>query len=295
MKISFLIFIIKITTQIMKKLLIIALSFVTLCSWSQGFEGTIKWSMKMEITDPEMKAKMEAGQKRMNDPANQAKMKEMEARMNDPQFKKMMEANPQMKAQMENVMKMQSGGGNPMENMMPKGMTVKLKGANSLTMMEGGMMSSEILHQGDKNQTVILDRNNKTYNIMPSGANAPGQGESLKPTVTKTSETATLLNYTCTKYIVTIQERGQTVTSFIWATTDIKDIDFKALAKQRSGRGQSIFYEGIDGVPLKMESVMPQGKMIMEVIDIKKESLSTSDFTIPSDYTETKGMFGGRN
>jgi hypothetical protein len=279
----------------MKKLILFALALITFNAWSQGFEGTIKWSMKMEITDPALKAKMEAGQQKMNDPAQQAKMKEMEARMNDPQFKKMMEANPQLKSQMENVMKMQSGGGNMMDNMMPKGMTVKMKGGNSLTTMDGGMMTSDILHQGDKNQTVMLDRKNKTYNIVPSGASAPGQGENIKPTVTKTPETATILNYTCTKYIVTIQERGQTVTSFVWATTDIKDIDFKALAKQRGGRGQSIFYEGIEGVPLKMESTMPQGKMVMEVTEIKKESLSASDFTIPSDYTETKGMFGGRN
>ncbi len=279
----------------MKKLLIIALSIVTLNAWSQGFEGTMKWSMKMEVTDPEMKAKMEAGQQKMNDPANQAKMKEMEAKMNDPQFKKMMEANPQLKAQMENVMKMQSGGGNMMENMMPKGMTVKIKGGNTLTTMEGGMMSGDILHQADKNQTVKLDRQNKTYFVFPAGNSAPGQPEGPKPTITKTSETAKILNYNCTKYIATVQERGQTITTSIWATTEIKDIDLKSLAKQKMGRGQSFFYEGIDGVPLKIESAMKEGKMVMEATDIKKESLSAADFVIPSDYTESKGMFGGRN
>ena len=61
----------------MKKLLIIVLSFVTLSAMSQGFEGTIKWSMKMEITDPEMKARMNSEQQKMNDPAAQARKKEM--------------------------------------------------------------------------------------------------------------------------------------------------------------------------------------------------------------------------
>lgn len=282
--------------QLMKKLVALVLTMATLNAWSQGFEGTIKMSMKMEITDPALKAKMEAGQQKMNDPANQAKMKEMEARMNDPQFKKMMEANPQLKAQMENVMKMQSGGGAPgPADMMPKSIAVKLKNGNSLVIMEGGMMSGEMLHLADKNQTVRLDRQNKTYMVVPSGKGMPGQTEEIKPTVTKTSETATILNYTCTKYIVTIQERGQTMTTNVWATTDIKDIDGKALAKQRMNRGQSFFFEGVDGVTLKAESQTAHEKITWEVTDIKKESLNAADFTIPSDYTESKGVFGGKN
>jgi hypothetical protein len=269
---------------------------ITANVWSQGFEGTIKMSMKMEITDPALKAKMEAGQQKMNDPAQQAKMKEMEARMNDPQFKKMMEANPQMKAQMENVMKMQAGAGPNPADMMPKSMTLRIKGNNSIMTMEGGMMMGEMLHIADKDQTVRLDRQNKTYMVIPSSNSVQGQaGEAPKTTVTKTSETATILNYSCTKYVVTIQERGQTITSNVWATNDIKDINYKALAKQKGSRGQSFFYEGIDGVGLKVESQTPHEKVIWEVTEIKKESLNAADFLIPSDYKETKGMFGGRN
>lgn len=281
----------------MKKLLVALFTLTTMAAWSQGFEGTIKWSMKMEVTDPALKAKMDEGQKKMNDPANQARMKEMEAKMNDPQFKKMMEANPQLKAQMESVMKMQAGGGNMMENMIPKGMILRIKGNNTLTTMEGGMMPGDMLHQGDKNQTVKLDRQNKTYFIFPTGNGKPGtpEGMGAKPTVTKTSETATILNYNCTKYIVTIQEHNQTITSNVWTTTDIKDIDLKSLAKQQVNRGQSLMYEGMDGVPLRIESLTPQGKVTMEVTDIKRESLNAADFSIPSDYTESKGFFGGKN
>jgi len=32
--------------------------------------------------------------------------------------------------------------------------------------------------------------------------------------------------------------------------------------------------------------------MIMEVSEIKKESLSASDFAIPAGFTESQGMFG---
>src|SRR5262249_47645484 len=87
----------------MKKLMMMLLMFATAKVWAQNFEGTIKWSMKMEVTDPELKAKMADGQQKMNDPANQAKMKELQEKMKDPQFKAMMENNPQMKAMMEKM------------------------------------------------------------------------------------------------------------------------------------------------------------------------------------------------
>ncbi|HCW06078.1 MAG TPA: hypothetical protein DGG95_01790 [Cytophagales bacterium] len=275
----------------MKKLMLLLLALVTVNVWAQNFEGTIKWSMKMDVTDPEMKAKMEAGQQKMNDPVNQARMKEMQEKMNDPKMKAMMEANPQMKAMMQK-MTQGAANGDMMSAMIPKGMIVKIKGGNSLVTMDGGMMSGDFLHTSDK--SVKLDRDNKTYWVMPAGKGGPGgMDQNAKPTVTKTSETMKVLGYTCTKYVATTTERGQTITTNIWTTTEIKDIDTKSFAKQRMGRGQSIFYEGIDGVPLRIESSTKEGNMVMEVTDIKRESLDASLFTIPSDYKETQGGFGG--
>ncbi|MBS1952428.1 MAG: hypothetical protein OJF59_002048 [Cytophagales bacterium] len=273
----------------MKRLIIILFLSVAWQLNAQTFEGTIKWSMKMNITDPAMKAKMAEGQQKMQDPANQAKMKELQEKMKDPQFKAMMENNPQMKAMIEKMAQGASSG-DMMGSMMPKGMTVRIKGANSLTTTEGGMMPGDILHTPDK--SVLIDRENKTYSNMPSGSSSD-QTERTKPTITKTSETATILGHICSKYIVTLNEHGKTITSNIWTTTDFKDIDMKAFARQRMGKGQSLFYEGVEGMPLKVESIVPQGNMIMEVVDIKRESLSSSLFTIPSDYKETQGMFGG--
>ncbi len=274
----------------MKKLLFVISALVTIQARSQGFEGTIKWSMKMEVTDPKLKAQMAESQQKMNDPAAQAKMKEMQDRMNDPQMKAMMEANPAMKAQMEKVMKMQQGGGGDMSSVMPKGMMIKIKGSNTLTTMDGGMMTGDILHTQDKN--VRLNRENKTYSVMPEGKRS-GQANASEPTVTKTSETMKIVGYNCTKYIVTMNEHGQTITSNLWATTDIKDIDLKAIAKQQMERGQSMSFEGVDGIPLRIETMTPQGQMTMEVTEIKREALDASTFVIPADYKETQGMFGG--
>ncbi|MEJ0056285.1 MAG: DUF4412 domain-containing protein [Bacteroidota bacterium] len=285
----------------MKKLLTLAvLLFVVFQSRSQGFEGTLKWSMKMDITDPKAKADMEKANQQMADPKTQAQMKELEAKMNDPEFKKMMDSNPQMKAQMETMLKSLQGaagpGGGGVNSMVPSGMTMKLKGASTLMTMNGGMMGDmEILYQADKNQSAKLDRKNKTYSILPSGPQGGDPGKAKMPDVkfTKTSETTKILGYNCTKYTAEIKEHNETITQTFWTTSEIKDIDLKALSSQRIGQGgRAMLPSGVEGVPMRIESIVPQGKMIMEVTEIKKESLPASDFTIPSDFKEVKMAMG---
>ena len=280
----------------MKNLLVATLLLIVAQAKSQTFEGTIKWSMKMEVTDPKLKAQMEKAQKQMADPATQAKMKQAMEQMNDPKMKAMMDANPQMKAQMEAMMKGMQGGTDPMSSMMPKGLALKVKGDNSLSIMEVGGMTMETLNTKEK--AYQLDRKNKTYSAIPVGESAlSNQTPSGKPEVkvTKTSEKATILNYACTKYIASVTEQGKTIDQIYWTTTEIKDFDMKRFAKYGAGRDQKMFYEGLEGVPLKMEMTTPQGKMVMEAVEIKRESLNASDFVIPADFKETQGMFGGRN
>ena len=276
----------------MKTPIVIACILFACTCFAQGtFEGTIKYSMKMEIADPATKAKMEESQKMMNDPATQAKMKEMEKQMNDPQFKAMMEANPQMKAQMEKAMKMMQGGN--MGSLMPSSFVVKVKGNNSLSHMEGGIMGGmDILNLPDKKQSYSIDRSNKTYTVLPQGTEEPAKtNPDVK--VTKTKETIKVLNYTCKKTMVEITQKGKVMKNFYWTTTEIKGIDFKSLSKQSAGHGnQSMFYENIEGVPLKVEMTMTEGSMTMEVTEIKKESLSSSLFEVPADFKEVKGFTG---
>ena len=276
----------------MKKNWLFLLSLVSMACYAQSFEGTVTWSMKYEITDPAKKAEMEKSQKTMNDPANQEKMKKMQEQMNSPEMKAMMESNPQMKARMESAMKMMQGG--DMGSMMPKGFTIETKDNNSLTKMNGGMMSMDMLYLREKNQGYMLDRTAKTYRVMSSNGNPGQKRDSVKHTVTKTTETMKILNYTCTKYVVTITtEKGSTINQVFWTTTEIKGLDMKSLSRQRMGNsGQSRYLEGIDGVPLRIEMGTEQMNMIMEVTEIKKETLPASDFVIPADFKETKG-YGG--
>src|SRR5688572_18032615 len=204
----------------MKKIILVLFLLSGIVVQAQTFEGTMTWKISAEM-DAATKAKMDAAQQKMNDPETQAQMKEMKEKMNDPEFKKMMEANPQMKAQMEQMMKMSESGGG-MESYMPKALVVKIKDQNALTHMEGGMMGNiDMLYLKNKNTTYKIDREAKTYTAM-SGADTTKLNDAK---VTKTSETAKILNYTCTKYIAEFTVKGQKVQQIFWATTEIKGLD----------------------------------------------------------------------
>jgi hypothetical protein len=273
----------------MKKILVLLILLTASKTFAQSFEGTIRWSIKVDITDPKKKAEMEEAKRKMSDPANQAKMKELEARMNDPQMKAMMENNPQMKAQMDKALAAIKTG--DMNSMFPSGIILKIKGADMLSKMEGGIMSMETLYIKDKDQTYSIDRENKTYSVLGKSSKKGEEPATNKPKITKTTETARILNYNCTKYIVEFQSNGQTIIQNVWATNEIRNIDFKSLSSQKIGKDQQIFYEEIDGVPLKMEIKMKEIDMVMEATTLKNESLSATEFAVPSDFKEVPPMF----
>lgn len=267
----------------MKIRLILFCWLASVTCFSQNFEGVIKWSVTTEITDPKLKAQMDEAQKKMNDPATQAQMKQLQERLNDPQMKAMMDANPQMKTQMENALRMLQGG--DMNSMIPKGITIKVKNGNTRTIMEGGMMEgNEALYKKDKNQSYLINESAKTYTVLPPG----NTGAHTNVKITKTTETQKILGYNCIKTIATVTEKGQSIDQVFWTTTEIRDFDFKSLAGQHMSSNQSMFYEGIEGVPLKMEMTTPQMKMTMQVTEMKKSSLADSTFEIPAGFTETK-------
>jgi len=270
----------------MKKLFILAFVMSAACLHAQSFEGIIVWKISSEITDPAMKAQMEEAQKKLDDPETKAQMKQMEEKLNDPQFKAMLDANPQLKSQMEAMKAAQTGG---MAAIMPKSYTIKLKNKDILTTMEGGMMGNmEFLFLTEKNQSYTLDRKAKTYTVIPA-QKIEDEKTKMDVKVTKTSETARVMNHNCTKYIAESTLNGHKMEQVFWTTTEIKDIDFGSLKNQRmGGSSHSIFYDKIEGVPLKMEMKMPQGLMVMEVTEIKKQSLSASEFSIPADFKENK-------
>jgi hypothetical protein len=201
-------------------------------------------------------------------------------------MKAMMEANPQMKAQMEKIMKMSQSG--DMSSLMPTGFVIKIKNMNSITKIEGGMMQAEILYLHDENKRIQIDRENKTYQVM--AAENQEMSEEPKYEITKTNDSKKILGYNCTRYEVTQEEYGQKVTSSVWATGEIKGLTAANFDQGMSSRGK-LYFKEISGVPLRIEMKSSDATMVMQAIELKKESLKASDFTIPAGFKETQGGF----
>ncbi len=278
-----------------KELLLIVFIFLAGTSFSQNFEGTIKWAMKIDLKNAQHQ---DAAKGNSSGAQMDAEIKKLEAQMNEPEFKKQMEANPQLKSLMEEnlnrLQSMQGGSGGGAGSFMPTGVLIKIKDGNNLIKMEGGMaeMLGEILYLKDKDQSYSIRRKNKTYSVLPKASESKEKEKEPVVKVTKTSETLKIIGYTCSKYIIQVTDHGKTINQAVWTTTEIKDFDPKGLSKMTSAGSKEakIYLDGVEGVPLKMESDNGEMKMVMEVTELKKTPLDASLFSIPSDYKLVKGM-----
>ncbi|QOI98766.1 MAG: DUF4412 domain-containing protein [Flammeovirgaceae bacterium] len=232
---------------------------------AQSFEGIITWTSKSDIKlSDEQVQQMKAAKK------------QLEAQMNNPEFKKQMKANPALKEMMEkqlkNIDNMQGGGA---INFLPEKMITKVKGKNT----RSEMGTTVFIYRGDQDKTWSVDTETKTYSEIKS---TPVETANSKLSVTKTTETATINGYNCTKYLMNAEGSGMPP-QWIWVTKDIKDID-PALFK-RSGN-ENLFVKEIDGIPVKIEMNTPQGKITMEMTELKRVKLPDSDFQIPAGYSK---------
>lgn len=264
------------------KLLISTLLLASSCIQAQSFEGTIEWKMAFEITDPKIKKDMADAEKQLNDPKNRAQMEELKKQMEDPEMKAMLESNPQMKEQMEKMLTMtQNGGG--ISSMMPTGLVIKTKNNNSLATVNGGIAHTTLSLASGESYTINHDA--KTYakiaNTVNQKADAPE-----KYVITKTGETAKILNYNCTKYKVIYTEQNKTITNYVWATTEIKDIDWQKMKNSSSFKRNSEWMNKIEGVPLKMQVQEETASITMEVVKMQKETLNNDLFKLPVGYKE---------
>jgi hypothetical protein len=235
---------------------------------AQNFEGTLTWTNKSDIklSDEQTQQMREA-------------KKQFEAQMNNPEFKKQMEQNPAIKEMMEKQLKtmegMESGGS---FNFLPEKMVTKVKGKNTATMMNE---TNVILYRGDVSKTWSLDTKQKTYYEID---NSETDDVNPKIKVTKTGETATINGYKCTKYIIVVEDAANSgLSQWLWATTDIKDIDL-ALFRGSGNQNVNWFYKDVQGFPVKVEMKTPQGSITMELTELKRTKLPDSDFQIPPDY-----------
>jgi len=174
-----------------------------------------------------------------------------------------------------------------MKAFLPSSMKVKIKGASSLTLTEGGMASAEILTING--QSYMLDRAAKTAQKMPKQDEATSKDLNTKSTVKKTNEKQTIAGYVTEKYIVTSEMEGKKVQVLLWISdkfdlpNEVRNTMFKDL------KGML----GTKGFPLKIEMEQPISEtesmsMIMTVTSIKKMAIEAKDVELPKDFKVTK-------
>lgn len=274
----------------MKKFIvfIIAVS-ITLTSYAQvNFEGTIKWSISLKSSNDTASTQNELT------PAQKEDLKkgiaELEKNLNDPNMQAMFESNPSMKAMLEQQLATMKAvkGENLISDLLPKSFTIKMKDGNSYTQLEGGvtaLATGDILYLKGTDKKYYIKKAAKTYSVAPK-SKAPSSEEAIV-SVVATTETAKILTYTCTKYIVTFTEAGKIKTMFVWATKDLKQ--YTASSFHTSGVGNQsnmAAFKKIEGVPLKIEMSEQGQTVVMEVVELKNAILPASDFILPLDYKE---------
>jgi hypothetical protein len=272
----------------MKRIIIfVFITSIAIVSQAQvNFEGTIKWSLSLNST-----ANAGATQKELT-PQQKADLNkgiaELETKLNDPNMQAMFESNPSMKTMLEQQLAtMKTMQGNGISGMLPKSYTVKMKNGNSYTQVDGGALAAagDILYLKATDKTYYIKKAAKTYSVAPKSKNT--SSEDATTAVTATTETAKILNYTCTKYIVTFTEAGKTKTMFIWATKELKQYSSGSFQTGGMGNHSNISaLKKIDGVPLKIEMTEQGQTIVMEVIELKNATLAASDFVLPTGYKE---------
>jgi hypothetical protein len=234
---------------------------------AQDFSGTVTWIMRVEITDPELKAQLDAAQAALSNPAMQD----------------LLESNPQMREMLEKQM----GGSSAAAagGFFPKGFTLQIKGSRSLVKTEGGVAAGDVLTQADKNVSYQIDRKARTYYKLAAD---PLKDYAGNYKVTSTAVTANVLGYTCRRFVVETTDAGEKMSYSIWATNDIKGLDAASLRRLKFGESAgSEFLAKIDGIPLKIDAITPQAKLFMVATAVQREALPDSLFTLPAGFKQT--------
>jgi hypothetical protein len=161
-----------------------------------------------------------------------------------------------------------------------------------------GMLSTMILDFNQRQMTMLMPgRNMYMTRPLPNlPQSAPAQ-QQKNVSFVKTGETTTILGYTCTKYVIQV-ENGPKVE--MWATDKLGA--FGGLAQgfsaNRMGSAPPAWAKALAGkefFPLRVVSETPNGKFTLDITSIEKTHMDDSDFQPPPGYTEFNigGMLGG--
>jgi GLPGLI family protein len=182
-----------------------------------------------------------------------------------------------------------SGVTEEMKNMMPKTMTMMIKGNKSRTEMVMSMGKTISISDGDTKTTItLMDMmgqkiaiKSTTVEIMAEIAKSPD----VKVDVT--SETKDILGYVCKKAVITNPENDTEIYVYFTEELGTKELNF-----------DNPQFKDINGLMLEFEIPSEMFTMKFTAVSVEKKTVEDSEFTIPEGYQiktkeEMQGMFGG--
>ena len=157
-----------------------------------------------------------------------------------------------------------------------------IKDGNILTRMEGGsyVLRPELLYLKYEERSAQISTSRQNYLYFPSAVPA------TPPRVIKKDEVIQIKGFPCQRYEVELQhKKGYPSRQIIWATEAISNIDRKLFLKIGNGINQeNMLFDGIDGIPLRVQSFYPGASSTLELVEMRTEELRDTDFIIPTGF-----------
>lgn len=182
-----------------------------------------------------------------------------------------------------------SGVTDEMKAMMPKTMTMMIKGNKSRSEMIMSMGKTVNISDGDtKTAIMLMDMMGQKIAIKSTTDDIMKElGDSPETKVEVTSETKDILGYSCKKAIITIPEDDMELIVYFTDELGSQALNF-----------DNPQFKDIDGVMLEFEIPNEMFNMHFTAVSIDKKNVDDSEFTIPDGYQiktkdEMQGMFGG--
>ena len=161
-----------------------------------------------------------------------------------------------------------------MKSMLPSETIIRIKDSKTRTEQSMGMGSTiSIYDRKDNTSVTLMDMMGSKVAIkMNPKDEKKAKKEAKVLDIKYLDETKEIAGYKCKKAEITLE--GEEETIIVYYTEEINTQETKAQ------------YKGLKGFPMSYEINTPEMKMVMTVKEVKKEKVSSAEFTVPAEYEE---------
>ncbi len=176
---------------------------------------------------------------------------------------------------------------------------MRMESGDTVTIVRSDLKKMFIVHTKDKTYSALdLPFDMKKYMPPDAAPMMEAMFSQMKVTVTPTTETKKIKDWTATKYVLTMDMQMMTMTSDIWTTKDVAvdQANYAALhgsfmSMMPGGASIAAEYKKIEGYPILTEqkrTVMGSDtKSKEEVTAVESKDAPEGAYDVPKDFKET--------